>query len=265
MNIIRETKWALLELFPEQKETEAASEETAWNNARTAEAEAEAAAKAEAEEKAAAEAEAKKKDAAEDTPPEEEKTSEEKAPSLDDIEAQMAAIDLVDKVKEDPVPEEPEPEAPEAYDPETHDLPFSELPEGPRPNGVIVLDYASRGVNLDVQCSPEQIVESARLLDEAGFCLEAISGVDWIKEEQLEVLYDYNRTDGQFCRVVVRVRVPRTEPSVPTVSAIYPGANWHERETHEFFGIKFEGHPYLVPLLLPEDADFHPLLKDFTP
>ena len=253
MNIIREIKWALLELFPEQKETEAASEETAWNNARAAE----AAAKAEAE--------AKEKEATEEIISKETSDSEEKSPSLDDIEAQMASIDLVEKVKEDSAPGEPEPEPPASYDPDVHELPISELPEGDRPDGVIVLDYASRGVNLDVQCSPEQIVESARLLDEAGFCLEAISGVDWIKEEQLEVLYDYNRTDGQFCRVVVRVRVSRTEPSVPTVSAIYPGANWHERETHEFFGIKFEGHPYLVPLLLPEDADFHPLLKDFTP
>ncbi|HER62575.1 MAG TPA: NADH-quinone oxidoreductase subunit C [Desulfobacteraceae bacterium] len=129
----------------------------------------------------------------------------------------------------------------------------------------MVVEYASRGVHIDVQCAPQQVVESARILDEAGFCLESIAGVDWIGEEQMEVVYDYNRTDGQFCRVAVRVRIPRSEPLVPTVSDIYPGANWHERETHEFFGIKFEGHPYLEPLLLPEDADFHPLLKDFTP
>jgi len=81
----------------------------------------------------------------------------------------------------------------------------------------------------------------------------------------MEVVYDYNRTDGQLCRVAVRTRVPRSAPAVPTISHIYPGANWHERETHEFFGIDFQGHPYLVPLLLPEDADFHPLLKDFAP
>jgi NADH-quinone oxidoreductase subunit C len=44
---------------------------------------------------------------------------------------------------------------------------------------------------------------------------------------------------------------------------VFPGANWHERETHDFFGIVFLGHPDLSPLLLPEDADFHPLRKDF--
>jgi NADH-quinone oxidoreductase subunit C len=237
MNIIRETKWALLELFPEQKESEAEAEVTAWKNARAAEAEAKAAAEAAAKEKEAA-----AEGGAEGTSPEEPKEDTQEKTS-----------------------NEPEPATFEAYDPEKHDLPVSELPEGPRPNGVIVLDYKARGTHLDVQCSPEKVVETAKLLDEAGFCLESISGVDWLKEEQMEVVYDYNRTDGKFCRVVVRVRLPRSEPSVPSVSSIYPGANWHERETHEFFGIKFEGHPYLVPLLLPEDADFHPLLKDFTP
>lgn len=239
MNIIRQTKWTLLELFPEQKETEAAAEETAWNNALAAEAE------------ARAEAAAKDRESVEGETP------------LDQIEAEMSSIDLVEKGKADSSPDQTEP--PPVYDPETHDVPFSEIPEGPRADGVLVVKYASRGVHIDVQCSPEQVVESARLLDQAGFCLESISGVDWIKEEQVEVVYDYNRTDGQFCRVAVRVRIPRAEPLVPTVSDIYAGANWHERETHEFFGIKFEGHPCLEPLLLPEDADFHPLLKDFTP
>ena len=80
--------------------------------------------------------------------------------------------------------------------------------------------------------------------------------------DDLEVVYDFNHY-AQFCRVVIRTRTPRNHPEVPTISHIYPAAHWHERETHDFFGIKFAGHPYLVPLLLPEDADFHPLLKDF--
>jgi len=81
-------------------------------------------------------------------------------------------------------------------------------------------------------------------------------------EDELEVVYDYSHVDA-LCRVVVRARMPRSNPAVPTISKVYPGANWHERETHDFFGIYFEGHPNLCPLLLPEDADFHPLLKDF--
>jgi NADH-quinone oxidoreductase subunit C len=50
---------------------------------------------------------------------------------------------------------------------------------------------------------------------------------------------------------------------VPTISDLYPGANWHERETWELFGIGFEGHPQLVKLLLPEQFEGHPLRKDF--
>lgn len=135
--------------------------------------------------------------------------------------------------------------------------------EPPRTNGVLEVDHQKRGAHLDVLCAPEQVVEVAKILDEAGFFLESISGVDWIKEDQMEVLYDYSIASDEQCRVIARTRISRAEPVVPTISDIYPGANWHERETHEFFGIKFDGHPYLVPLLLPEDADFHPLRKDF--
>ena len=80
----------------------------------------------------------------------------------------------------------------------------------------------------------------------------------------LEAVYDFNHYEG-LCRVTIRTRMPRSKPDVPSITQIYPGANWHERETHDFFGINFVGHPYLVPLLLPEDADYHPLLKDFRP
>jgi NADH-quinone oxidoreductase subunit C len=48
-----------------------------------------------------------------------------------------------------------------------------------------------------------------------------------------------------------------------SLSSVYPGANWHERETWELFGIVFEGHPHLVKLLLPEPFEGHPLRKDF--
>jgi len=78
----------------------------------------------------------------------------------------------------------------------------------------------------------------------------------------LEVVYDFNHF-AELCRVVIRSRLDRNNPEIPTISNIYQGANWHERETHDFFGIIFSGHPNLEPLLLPEDADFHPLLKDF--
>ncbi|NIA05757.1 MAG: NADH-quinone oxidoreductase subunit C [Proteobacteria bacterium] len=137
--------------------------------------------------------------------------------------------------------------------------------EGPRQNGVAVGDYDRHGVHLDVLCDPQQVAAAAEILDQAGFFIEAITGVDWLKEDQMEVIYDYNRTDGRLCRVVVRTRIPRAEPELPSIANVYPGANWHEREAYDFFGIRFQGHPDLTRILLPEDADFYPLLKDFTP
>jgi len=133
----------------------------------------------------------------------------------------------------------------------------------PRLNGVIERDYAVHGYHVDAQVAPEQLLAAVEILDRQQFFLETITGVDWIAEQQLEAVYDFSHYGFEPCRVVIRTRMPRDNAKVPTISGIYAGANWHERETHEFFGIVFEGHPYLVPLLLPEDADFHPLLKDF--
>ena len=130
-------------------------------------------------------------------------------------------------------------------------------PPGPRET-----DYKAKGFHLDVALPPEKVVAATEILYSENFFLETITGVDWIDEQQLEVVYDFNHFE-ELCRVVVRSRLERNNPEVPTISHIYQGANWHERETHDFFGIKFTGHPNLEPLLLPEDADFHPLLKDF--
>jgi NADH-quinone oxidoreductase subunit C len=135
----------------------------------------------------------------------------------------------------------------------------------PREPGVLVTEFAKSGGRLDVLCGPNQVVEVARVMDAQGFFLEAISGVDWMEKQQLEVVYDYNRLAEQQCRVVVRTFVPRNEPIVPTISNVFSAADWHERETFDFYGVQFQGHPNLIRILLPEDADFHPLLKDFMP
>ena len=62
----------------------------------------------------------------------------------------------------------------------------------------------------------------------------------------------------------LRTHVPRDGGSLPTLTGIFPGANWHERETYEMFGITFDGHPNLLPLLLPDGFEGHPLRKDFV-
>jgi NADH-quinone oxidoreductase subunit C len=121
-----------------------------------------------------------------------------------------------------------------------------------------------RGVNLDVTVAPGQVVAAAELLDRHGFSIDTITGVDWLAQGQMEVVYDYVHFAVNL-RVAVRARLPREHPEIPTISLVFPGANWHERETHDFFGIRFAGHPNLTPFLLPEDATFHPLRKDYQP
>lgn len=65
-------------------------------------------------------------------------------------------------------------------------------------------------------------------------------------------------------RLLLRTTVPHAAPVLPTAIAVYAGAQWHERETHEMFGVDFTDHPHLVPLLLPEGFEGHPLRKDFV-
>ncbi|MCX2181046.1 NADH-quinone oxidoreductase subunit C [Streptomyces sp. SKN60] len=69
---------------------------------------------------------------------------------------------------------------------------------------------------------------------------------------------------GSVRRLLLRTTVPHAAPSLPSAIAVYAGAAWHERETHEMFGITFTDHPHLVHLLLPDTFEGHPLRKDFV-
>ncbi|MER8099662.1 NADH-quinone oxidoreductase subunit C [Kitasatospora sp. NPDC094016] len=64
--------------------------------------------------------------------------------------------------------------------------------------------------------------------------------------------------------LALRTRVPRDKAALPTAVPVYAGAAWHERETHEMFGIDFPGHPYLATLLLPDGFEGYPLRKEFV-
>ncbi|MDU0255565.1 NADH-quinone oxidoreductase subunit C [Streptomyces sp. PU10] len=69
---------------------------------------------------------------------------------------------------------------------------------------------------------------------------------------------------GPVRRLLLRTTVPHEAPVLPTAVRVYAGAAWHERETHEMFGVAFEDHPALDHLLLPEGFEGHPLRKDFV-
>lgn len=127
---------------------------------------------------------------------------------------------------------------------------------------------------IDLTCSPDQLVPVVTALAETPGLeckfLTFLSAIDWSEfgdEEEggkrgLEVLvHVYSPDFVVHCNV--HVPVDGEYPVCPSITSIFPGANWHERETHEMFGVVFEGHPRLVNLYLPEDFEGRPLLKSF--
>ena len=90
-----------------------------------------------------------------------------------------------------------------------------------------------------------------------------VTAVDWKpKTPRFEVVYHlYSIAHGHALRL--KVPVEEDDAWVPTVSTVWRTANWHERETYDLFGIKFEGHPDLRRILMPDDWDGHPLRKDY--
>ncbi|GAA1526235.1 hypothetical protein GCM10009678_04560 [Actinomadura kijaniata] len=89
-----------------------------------------------------------------------------------------------------------------------------------------------------------------------------LTGVDELEDGFAVVAHVYSLETG--LHLLVRTRVPREDPRLPTATGVYRGANWHERETTEMFGVVFDGHPNPVPLLLPDGFEGHPLRKDFV-
>ena len=92
--------------------------------------------------------------------------------------------------------------------------------------------------------------------------LSWVGGVDCLpRDPRFEVVYGLLSLSQAF-RLHLKVQVPEEHPRVPTVCGVWPTANWHERETFDFYGITFEGHPDLTRILLPEDWIGWPLRKD---
>ncbi|HEY6011712.1 MAG TPA: NADH-quinone oxidoreductase subunit C [Nitrospirota bacterium] len=79
---------------------------------------------------------------------------------------------------------------------------------------------------------------------------------------RFEVVYNMISTVYHH-RMRLKVRLPEDDPRIDTVSAVWQTANWHERETYDLMGIKFDGHPDLRRILLPEDWEGHPLRKEY--
>ena len=112
----------------------------------------------------------------------------------------------------------------------------------------------------------ESIIDVGKLLkDDPDFSFDSLmclSGLDW--PEYLEVVYHLFSYKHHH-RVTLKVHCPKDNPTVPTVSSIWPTADWHEREAFDLLGVKFDGHPDPRRILLPEDWEGHPLRKDYEP
>ncbi len=109
-----------------------------------------------------------------------------------------------------------------------------------------------------------------KLKSEFGFVyLSDITAVDLLDEgrdARFEVVYNTVRFDFEYneeLRVFLKAPIDEKSPSVESVTSVWKGANWLEREVFDMFGIRFNGHPDMRRILLPEDYEGFPLRKDF--
>lgn len=93
--------------------------------------------------------------------------------------------------------------------------------------------------------------------------LSNLSGVDYVADDKLAVVYDLYSFDLGH-EFAVRVFCPRSNPHVPTVSDLWRIADWHEREAFDLLGIVFDNHPDLRRILLADDWEGYPLRKDYV-
>ncbi len=121
-------------------------------------------------------------------------------------------------------------------------------------------DHSKTGIHLSLNVDADDLRRAASSLRTADFMLESAFGVD--RNPGLEAIYLF-RSLNSPTRVRARLKLQPGEVEIPSLTSVYAGANWHEREMHDMFGLVFLGHPHLQPLLLPQYADFYPLRKDF--
>lgn len=131
------------------------------------------------------------------------------------------------------------------------------------PDAVSDMDVTSP-IRTTARIEPDRVKDIMRYLRDKGFDhLSSISGVDY-PPDRMEVVYHVTSYSDPLV-IALKATIPRDDPVIDTVCDIYWNANWYEREIYELFGIKFNGHPYLKVLLLPEDMEGEfPLRKDYA-
>ena len=126
----------------------------------------------------------------------------------------------------------------------------------------VVVDRGELTVHLD----RDSLLDAARLLRDEMRCelLSSVSGVDYLGADPRRLHAVYHLTSLTYRRRVrLEVSVSAEDPRVPSVVGVWPTADWHERETWDFFGIVFDGHPALTRIQMPDDWEGHPQRKDY--
>ena len=120
--------------------------------------------------------------------------------------------------------------------------------------------------HLAVNCPAERLIELCTALrDEFGYdLLNCVTAIDWDAQSPrfTGVYHILSTSTHEYIRIAVDC-ADDIAPSLPSLSALYPAADWHERETFDLYGIRFEGHPNLSRILMWDDYPYHPLRKDF--
>lgn len=134
--------------------------------------------------------------------------------------------------------------------------------------GEAILDVTQRLGETSIFIKRESIVDACLFLrdtEEFRFdLLSDIAGVDRGIEEDPRFEVNYHLTSlPKRMRIRLKVRVSEEDCNVPSVTKVWPTADWLEREVFDLVGIRFEGHPNLRKILTPDDLEGHPLRKDF--
>jgi NADH-quinone oxidoreductase subunit C len=111
---------------------------------------------------------------------------------------------------------------------------------------------------------PEAIRPAAAAVQAAGYnAFEDMTAVDWFPSEPRFQLSYHILSHKLKERIRIRAMVSGTEPAVESITPVWPGANYYEREVFDLFGVRFDGHPNLRRIMMPEDWVGHPLRKDY--
>ncbi|MGA3080764.1 MAG: NADH-quinone oxidoreductase subunit C [Terracidiphilus sp.] len=117
---------------------------------------------------------------------------------------------------------------------------------------------------LTLTIAPEEIRLAAATVQAAGYnFFEDVTGVDWYPAAPRFQLSYHIVSHIYKERIRLRVLVDGESPAVESITAVWPAANFYEREVFDLFGVRFEGHPNLRRIMMPDDWQGHPLRKDY--